>query len=179
VTRVRRRHGVAGEVAFLLEPDLKEGQGGLRDVHALTWAQLARDVLLEGDAMALHDAEDVLLDVRVALHRLSGSGNDQLTLDRQDEVATMLGHRDADEVMSRVSSAARTVAWIGDEAWHRIATTVRGPRAWAMRRDRPVEGLPDLDGFASRIDSRRNVSHSTMALKFRPVQAEMPFTMAL
>src|SRR4029453_4015483 len=32
--RVRERHAQAGEVAFLLEPDLKEGRGGLRDVHA-------------------------------------------------------------------------------------------------------------------------------------------------
>ncbi len=36
--RARERHGRAGEVAFLLEPDLKEGRGGLRDVHALRWA---------------------------------------------------------------------------------------------------------------------------------------------
>ena len=36
------RHRRAGEVAFLLEPDLKEGRGGLRDVHALRWAEAAR-----------------------------------------------------------------------------------------------------------------------------------------
>ena len=41
--RVRDRHAQAGEVAFLLEPDLKEGRGGLRDVHALRWAQAAAD----------------------------------------------------------------------------------------------------------------------------------------
>ena len=32
----------SGEVAFLLEPDLKEGRGGLRDVHAIRWAEAAR-----------------------------------------------------------------------------------------------------------------------------------------
>ncbi|MDO9222502.1 MAG: hypothetical protein Q7U20_02195, partial [Caulobacter sp.] len=36
---VRQRHRQHGEVAFLLEPDLKEGRGGLRDVHALGWSE--------------------------------------------------------------------------------------------------------------------------------------------
>ena len=136
--RVQSRHAVAGEVAFHLEPDVKEGRGGLRDVHALRWAELARPVLLEGDDGALRDAEDVLLEVRVALHRASGTSNDQLTLDRQDEVAALLGQGDADDLMHRVSTAARTIAWIADEAWHRMRVTVRGPRAWALRRDRPI-----------------------------------------
>lgn len=136
--RAETRHGAAGEVAFLLEPDIKEGEGGLRDVHALRWAQLAHPVLLDGDELALGAAEDVLLDVRVALHRVNRSGSDQLTLDRQDEVAALLGDSDADALMSRVSASARTVAWIGGDAWHRITAAVRGPRAWAMRRDRPV-----------------------------------------
>lgn len=136
--RVDLRHVAAGEVAFLLEPDIKEGRGGLRDVHALEWAQLAREVLLAGDREALASAEDLLLDVRVELHRATGNDSNQLLLDRQDEVATALDITDADELMQRVSEAARTVSWIGDEAWHRIRSTVRGPRAWSMRRERPV-----------------------------------------
>ena len=136
--RVDLRHLAAGEVAFLLEPDIKEGRGGLRDVHALEWAQLAREVLLAGDREALASAEHLLLDVRVELHRATGNDSNQLLLDRQDEVATALDITDADELMQRVSEAARSVSWIGDEAWHRIRSTVRGPRAWAMRRERPV-----------------------------------------
>ena len=42
--RLIARHGLAGEVAFLLEPDLKEGRGGLRDIHALRWAEATRPV---------------------------------------------------------------------------------------------------------------------------------------
>lgn len=136
--RVESRHAVAGEVAFLLEPDIKEGRGGLRDVHALRWAQLARDVLLDGDDEGLEAAETLLLDVRVELHRATRNESNQLLLDRQDEVAAAMEIGDADELMKQVSAAARSVSWIGDEAWHRITSTVRGPRAWAMRRDRPV-----------------------------------------
>ncbi len=46
---VESRHERAGEVAFQLEPDLKEGRGGLRDVHALHWAEAARSIMLEYD----------------------------------------------------------------------------------------------------------------------------------
>src|SRR4051794_17319156 len=46
--RVRDRHAASGEVAFLLEPDLKEGRGGLRDVHAIRWAEMAETVMFEG-----------------------------------------------------------------------------------------------------------------------------------
>src|SRR5262249_33203376 len=59
---VMRRHEKAGEVAFMLEPDLKEGRGGLRDVHALGWAQAAGWVMLEHDGDNLSSAYGVLLD---------------------------------------------------------------------------------------------------------------------
>src|SRR5690606_30234124 len=49
---VEQRHRRAGETAFLLEPDLKDGRGGLRDVHAIRWAETAREVMVEGDAAA-------------------------------------------------------------------------------------------------------------------------------
>jgi [protein-PII] uridylyltransferase len=64
-------------------------------------------VLLEGDDRRPGEAEAVLLDVRVALHRLSGRATDQLLLERQDEVAAALGDGDADRLMARVATAAR------------------------------------------------------------------------
>ena len=86
-TRVRTRQAEAGEVAFLLEPDLKEGRGGLRDVHAIRWAELAQTVMLEGDDATLEANNDVLLDARVELHRITKRPGDRLLLEEQDEVA--------------------------------------------------------------------------------------------
>ena len=104
--RVRRgvdeRHAQHGEVAFLLEPNLKEGRGGLRDVHALSWAALATDDLLaEGDEQALREAYEVLLAARVELHRLTGRPGDVLALQDQDAVAARLRFADADAAHGR------------------------------------------------------------------------------
>lgn len=144
--RVRQRHASAGEAAFLLEPDLKEGRGGLRDVQALRWAQMARTILWEGDDSRLDAAYDLLLAVRVELHRRAGRPTDKLVLQEQDMVAPALGYRDADALMHAVSQAARTIAWTSDDAWARIESALAGPLG-RLRRERPIEpGLVWRDG---------------------------------
>jgi [protein-PII] uridylyltransferase len=144
---VEERHRSAGEVAFLLEPDLKEGRGGLRDVHALGWAQAARTMLLDADAGQLAASYDTLLGVRVELHRRTGRASDVLALQEQDAVAAALGHADADALMREVSGAARTIAWTSDDNWRRITSVLRGPSARRSRRDRDLAaGLVMRDG---------------------------------
>jgi [protein-PII] uridylyltransferase len=145
--RVRARHDRAGEVAFLLEPDLKEGRGGLRDVHSLRWAEAARRLLWEGDDPALDAAYATLLAARVELHRHTGRHGDRLTLEDQDAVAAALGDESADHLMHRVSAAARTIAWRSDDAWHRIEASLSGPLGWRSRRDKVLgPGLVLRDG---------------------------------
>ncbi len=134
--KVRERHERAGEVAFLLEPDLKEGRGGLRDVQSLHWAARARPMLWEGDDRALADAYDVLLDARVELHRRTGRPGDVLALQEQDGVAEAVGADDADDLMRRLASAARTIAYRSDDTWRRIESSLRGPIGRLARRDR-------------------------------------------
>ena len=148
---VDERHDKAGEVAFLLEPDLKEGRGGLRDVHALHWAEAARRILFAGDDAALHAAHGVVLEVRIELQRRTGKGADRLLLQEQDGVAAALGHVDANALMARLSAAARTIAWTSDDAWERIGSSLKGPRGRVAARDNPVapgvvlrEGLVEL-----------------------------------
>ncbi|MFL6206102.1 MAG: [protein-PII] uridylyltransferase [Acidimicrobiales bacterium] len=145
--RVTQRHASAGEVAFLLEPDLKEGRGGLRDVHALRWAEAARRLLWEGDDPALEEAYQTLLSARVELHRRTARPGDRMVLEEQDGVAEALGDASADALMHRLASAARTIAWRSDDAWQRIDASLRGPSGWRARRDRAIgSGLVLRDG---------------------------------
>ena len=135
--QVAERHNRFGPVAFLLEPDVKEGHGGLRDVHALRAAMRALPVIppLGDDALA---AYGVLLGVRVALHNRTGRAIDRLGLEEQDTIAADLGYADADALMAAVAGAARTLAWISDDGWARIASSLRGPRGRAAGSDRTL-----------------------------------------
>jgi [protein-PII] uridylyltransferase len=145
-TSVAARQAQFGEVAFLLEPDLKEGRGGLRDIHALRWAQAARSVLEDGDPEALAAAERVLFDARVELHRATGRGTDRLSLQDQDAVGAALGVS-ADELMAGIAEAARTVSWIADETWDRVAASLSSSVSllgWRSRDRAP--GLVVRDG---------------------------------
>ncbi len=137
-SRVAGRHEQAGEVAFLLEPDIKEGRGGLRDVHAIRWAELAQTVMLEGDDASLALNHDLLFAVRVELHRRAGRPGDRFVLEEQDSVARALSYRDTDELMAAVSAAARSIAWTSDEVWERVGSALKGPHGWRMSRDREL-----------------------------------------
>src|SRR5262249_45008191 len=105
---VQERHARSGEVAFLLEPDLKEGRGGLRDLVALTAARRVTPFEVESES-ALSSSGTVLLDARVELQRATGRATDRLTLQEQDVVAAALG-MDADTLMAGVAAAGRAIA---------------------------------------------------------------------
>ncbi|CAN5782509.1 [protein-PII] uridylyltransferase [soil metagenome] len=124
--RTEERHAKFGEVAFRLEPDLKEGRGGLRDVHALGWAGASHRILLEHDTEILAKAYAVILDARVELQRLTGRPNNVLALQEQPAVAQALGDSDADTMMARIAESARVIAWTSDDAWRRIRSNLRG-----------------------------------------------------
>ncbi|HUZ08673.1 MAG TPA: [protein-PII] uridylyltransferase [Acidimicrobiales bacterium] len=114
------RHRLQGDVAFLLEPDLKEGHGGLRDVNVLravaVYAPLLADYV---DLPALAPATDVLNRARVELHRSAGRALDRLLLQEQDHVADVLSYPDADALMAAVAQAGRRIARVSEEAWRR------------------------------------------------------------
>jgi [protein-PII] uridylyltransferase len=124
-----------GEVAFLLEPDLKEARGGLRDVHALHAAAIAQ--VADVPAQEVRDAYAVLLDVRGELHRRTGrSGRrvvDRLLMQEQDAIAADLRFHDADALMAAVSGAARTIAYAGDTTWRRVAAAAPKRRMLGLR----------------------------------------------
>ena len=123
--RVRDRQQDSGEVAFLLEPNLKEGYGGLRDIHALIWAEAAGVEISRSDRDALDAGRDVLMAVRVALHRHVGRAVEVMHLEDQDAVASLCGYQNADALVAALSNAGRSVSWVGDEVWARVASAAR------------------------------------------------------
>ena len=118
--RMQERYVTSGEVAFLLEPNIKEGLGGLRDIHALWWAVEAGLVLTSQDADALKKCNETLLQVRVALHQHTNRVGDVLHLEEQIPVAAALEYANDDALMSAIAVAGQQVAWISDEAWSQL-----------------------------------------------------------
>jgi [protein-PII] uridylyltransferase len=118
--QMAERRATAGDVAFLLEPDLKESHGGLRDVSVLRAISAFAPLLAEyADLASLESATALLTDIRVELHRLAQREHDKLLLQDQDQVAAALGFEDADALMLAVSTAGRQIAWVSDDVWRR------------------------------------------------------------
>lgn len=130
LTRERaRRHG---ELRFLLEPDLKEAQGGLRDATALR--AVAASWLTDAPREGLAEARSTLLDVRDALHLATGRTTDRLALQDQDEVAGVLALPDADALLRRVYEAARTIGYAADVTWRDVTRILRARSGPSRRR---------------------------------------------
>ncbi|MGV9804258.1 [protein-PII] uridylyltransferase [Micromonospora chersina] len=123
-----------GELAFLLEGDLKEAAGGLRDVGILR--AIATAGVTDALRPAVHAAHRRLLDTRDALHQQVGRRVDRLVAQERDGVAALLGLRaadaggvigDGDALLRRVAGDARTVSHALDDAW-RAADRLRAGR---------------------------------------------------
>ncbi|HEX8004513.1 MAG TPA: [protein-PII] uridylyltransferase [Mycobacteriales bacterium] len=133
----------AGEAAFLLEPDLKESHGGLRDMQAMR--AVAAAWVTDLPPPRVTEAYGVLLAARCALHSVTGRGSDRLVLQEQDAVAHRLGHADAVSLMSAVAAAARTVAWATEESFRRVDAWLASRR---RRLTRPLRATPVAPGLA-------------------------------
>ncbi|MFF5345026.1 [protein-PII] uridylyltransferase [Streptomyces althioticus] len=145
-----------GELQYLLEPDLKEARGGLRDATALR--AVAASWLADAPREGLAEARGRLLDVRDALHLSTGRATDRLALQEQDQVAAELGLLDADVLLRQVYEAARVIAYAGDVTWREVGRVLRSrsvrPRLRAMlgggrpapERSPLAEGVVEQDG---------------------------------
>ena len=115
---LQARHTRAGELAYLLEPDLKEARGGLRDIQALRAISLSAAIAVPLEKISW--AEATLNNVRESLHIASGRGKDRLLFQEQDKVAHLLNYPNADAMMSDVARAARSVDYLLSYTWHSL-----------------------------------------------------------
>ncbi|MFI5833162.1 [protein-PII] uridylyltransferase [Micromonospora sp. NPDC051300] len=114
-----------GELAFLLEGDLKEAAGGLRDVGILR--AIATAGVTDALRPAVHAAHRRLLDTRDALHQQVGRRVDRLLAQERDGVAAQLTLDEGDALLRLVAGDARTVSHALDDAW-RAADRLRSGR---------------------------------------------------
>jgi [protein-PII] uridylyltransferase len=121
-----------GSTAHLLEPDLKEGAGGLRDVTSLAWLERSIGSTLEEASVmrprereSLEAAEEFLMRVRAALHLETGRRTDRLVVDHQAAIAGIMGFEDeprllaVDGLMRGVFEHARAVLYVTEAVFDR------------------------------------------------------------
>ena len=136
------RHARAGELAYLLEPDLKEARGGLRDITALRAIALSGAVSVSLEHVSA--AESILMSAREALHEVTGRDKDRLLFQEQDKVAHALNYKDADDLMSAIAQAARSVDYLLESTWHRLDHRGKDGLGRFIKRPRTTQIAPGI-----------------------------------
>lgn len=141
--RVMLRHRDSGELAYLVEPNLKESEGGIRDFHIVrTLGDLAREDNLPS-RQELDNANNLFLLVRTELHRVLQRPSDRLGLEEQDIIAPAAGFSSPEEMMKALSKAARSVSYALREI---LRQTPGASLAHGSRRSFRGESLRGSDG---------------------------------
>ncbi|MFJ5550380.1 [protein-PII] uridylyltransferase [Streptomyces sp. NPDC093225] len=178
----RDRAERAGELRFLLEPDLKEARGGLRDATALR--AVAASWLADAPREGLAEARRVLLDTRDALHLITGRATDRLALQEQDQVAAALDLPGADALLRSVYEAAGVIGYAGDVTWREVGRVLRarsarprlrgllGTRGPATERAPLAEGVVEQDGEAVLALAAKPERDAVLPLRFAAAAAQ-------
>jgi [protein-PII] uridylyltransferase len=136
------RHARAGSAAHLMEPDVKEAAGGLRDVHSVGWAGRAlgleslevmeeAGLLRRFERVALEDAEEFFVRLRSAMHLEAGKRADRVVLEHQPRLAQAFGFDAtagldaADALMRTMFGHARHVEHVRALAFERLMARAR------------------------------------------------------
>ncbi len=130
LSSARRRAAKAGELAYLIEPDLKEARGGLRD--SVVVAALAATWLTDRPHGGYDHAVAHLLDVRDRLQAVTGRATHRLSLADLEEVAAASGLADPDDLLAGLAEAGREISYALD------TTARRARRALTVAVSRPV-----------------------------------------
>ncbi|MFP4270015.1 MAG: [protein-PII] uridylyltransferase [Alphaproteobacteria bacterium] len=155
------RHEKVGDSRYLLEPNVKDGEGGLRDLHLIMWlARFFHDVRTLDD-LAVHGmldrtetrtfqrAQQFLWAVRCHLHYLTGRAEERLTFDLQTEVAARMGYKarhkleSVERFMKRFHLVAKDVSTLTAAVCDTVADE---------NRRRPLFRLPQLGIGRHRVD---------------------------
>lgn len=144
----RRQHG---NTASILEPNVKSGPGGLRDLHTVNWIMhrqfseaalqtLAEKELIPAEKLGdLRQARDFLSRVRFALHLESGRMEDRLLFEHQKQLAAVFGYHDrtgnraVEQFMQRYYRTTRSISLFSEIVLQRLGGIIAPPRKGARR----------------------------------------------
>lgn len=174
----RDRHERFGGSLYLLEPEVKLGRGGLRDLDVGIWGARAacgardadglveKGMLLPRELEAMAAAQEMQFRVRNLLHLRSRRAQDRLTFEDQEEIAVQMGYEDGvtlgvEQFMQAYYRHARNVASLSERLLHR-ATPARSVQAPA------IDGLPA--GIITR-DAELDFENAAEQLEQDPAQA--------
>lgn len=179
------RHERFGGSRYLLEPDVKHGCGGLRDLDIILWATQIRkgartpeeavraSLLVSREAEALAAAREAFWTIRQELHLRAGRRQDRLTFEDQEEVAARLGYTDdattsspgvlgVERFMQSYYRHARAVEQVGERVLEAAVEPERRERA---RSDDNGDGTLLFDGRITFKDSDELGSDPALALR--------------
>ena len=173
------RMSVFGDASYLLEPNLKEGIGGLRDYHHLLWLakaffhlRMPRDLEYSG-ILSHKEYEDLeshlkfIQLVRNHLHQGSGRKNDRLTFDYQERIAQSLAFKDQDGLLAVeqfLSQLHASMAWI--KSLHRSFVFTHFP---GSRKNGTSSGQPESLPAPFHMDQGEIHFHSATAILHDPL----------
>ncbi len=154
------RHLKHGDSRYVLEPDIKDGKGGLRDLHSMYWIAkdlfrvesveelVLRGYLTQPEARTFHKAASFLVTLRCHLHFLAGRPEERLTFDVQPTLARQMGYTDragapaVERFMKHYFLIAKDV---GD------LTRIFCAAFEAAHKKRPLFRLPRFDTWRARL----------------------------
>jgi [protein-PII] uridylyltransferase len=176
------RHERYGGSRYLLEPDVKHGCGGLRDLDLVLWATQIRkgartpeeavraSLLVSREAEALTAARDALWSIRQHLHLRAGRRQDRLTFEDQEEIAGRLGFGEmtassmlgVERFMQSYYRHARAVEQVGERVLEAACESDRRERA---RSEDNGDGTLVFDGRITLKESERLTTDPALALR--------------
>jgi len=166
----RQRHARFGGSVYILEPNVKEGEGGLRDLHTAMWALKAKDgktfepfslgLINASDRKALETSLDFLLWVRNDLHFNAGRKADQLTFDNQERIAGLLGFQNTEKSLAVEAFMQRYYRHASNLNYYSNLITSR-----ALHRD--TKKLSLWPGRKMRVDRNFHISDGVLSAKTR------------
>jgi [protein-PII] uridylyltransferase len=182
---IGKRHERFGDSVYLLEPDVKNGAGGLRDMDVFRWAAAARygtgeidalvrvGALVPREAHELSMAQERLWQIRHLLHAHAGRRSDRLVFEEQEVIAAQLGYGDGPEGVERMMSEYYQLA----RAINRGVTMMITRATVAADKRRPKDedlgdGFRLFDGAVTLADTSALEAEPRLALRMLEVAVE-------